>query len=378
MKIQTKPSRKKTIDASKTKTRIGESRKASGNRGIASRKTTGSREAEKGLTQSMDLLNETCRIAKTGGWEWDIKTGKQTWTDETYSIYEVGVDYKPTINKSLSFYEPGVLPIIIKSLKRAAENGKPFDLELPFITAKKKSCWVRLVGKIGTKGAKAVKVVGIIQDISDRKQKEMAQHNMVDRLRKALGAMIQAISTPAEKMESYTAGHQKRVADLVRAIAREMGLDGNRIDGIRMAAEIHDIGSTSVGNDILNKRGKLNDAEYSAMKKHPQMAYDILKDIKFPWPIARMILEHHEKVDGSGYPNGLTGEKLLMESKILAVADVVEAAASDRPYHPALGIRKALKELSAGRGILYDPEVVDACLSLFRDKKYHLIFPPVK
>lgn len=335
-------------------------------------------DAEKALIRSMDLLNKTCKIANTGGWEWDIKTGKQAWTDEMYSIHELHKDYEPTINKSLSFYAPEVLPIIIKSLRGAMENGKSFDLELPFITAKKKSRWVRVVSKVQTRGKKVVKVVGIMQDITDRMQKEIAQHDIIARLRKALGAMIQVISAPVEKMDTYTTAHQKRVADLARAIAKEMGLDSNRIDGIRIAAEIHDIGSTSVGGDILNKPGKLNDAECSAIRKHPQIAYDILKDIKLPWPIARMILEHHEKMDGSGYPNGLIGEKLLMESRILAVADFVEAVASDRPYHPALAIKKALKELSAKRGILYDPEAVDACLRLFREKKYNLIFPPVR
>ncbi|HPL68550.1 MAG TPA: HD-GYP domain-containing protein, partial [Smithellaceae bacterium] len=175
-----------------------------------------------------------------------------------------------------------------------------------------------------------------------------------------------------ETRDPYTAGHQRRVADLARAIATEMGLSGDQIDGIRIAGTIHDLGKISVPSEILTIPRKLTALEYSLIKNHPQSGYDILKDIEFPWPIARMIVEHHERINGSGYPNGLPGEDLLIESKILSVADVVEAMATHRPYRPALGIDAALAEITANRGILYDPEVVDACLRLFRDKGYQI------
>jgi putative nucleotidyltransferase with HDIG domain len=326
----------------------------------------------------MDLLNEACKIAKVGGWSLDAKTGRLEWTDEIFSIHEVGVGYEPTISRSLSFYAPEVLPLMVKTLRRAIKKGESFDLELPFITARKKSRWVRVVGKVTPKGVQASRVIGIIQDITDRKQKEIEQHKRMVLLRKTLGATIQAIVAPVMKRSTYTIAHQKRVADLARSIAKEMRIDSNRIDGIRIAAEIHDIGNTSVKMNVLNKPGKMSDGEAAMIRQHPKVAYDMLRQIKFPWPIARIILEHHERVNGSGYPNGLTGEKLLMESKILAVADVVEAIASARPYHPALGIKKALKEISQKRGIFYDPEVVDACLRLFREKKYYLILTPAQ
>jgi len=206
---------------------------------------------------------------------------------------------------------------------------------------------------------------GILEDITERKQN-------IARLRKTLGGAVQAIASLVETRDPYTAGHQRRVADLARAIATEMGLSGDQIDGIRIAGTIHDLGKISVPSEILTIPRKLTALEYSLIKNHPQSGYEILKDIEFPWPIARMIVEHHERINGSGYPNGLPGEDLLIESKILSVADVVEAMATHRPYRPALGIDAALAEITANRGILYDPEVVDACLRLFRDKGYQI------
>jgi len=206
---------------------------------------------------------------------------------------------------------------------------------------------------------------GIGQDVTDRKQN-------LERMRKALGGTVQAIASLVEARDAYTAGHQRKVADLARSIATEMGLLPDQIDGLRVAATIHDIGKISVPSEILCKPRKLNDIEFSLIKSHSQRGCDILKPIDFPWPIARMVIEHHEKINGSGYPTGLTGEKLLIESRIITVADVVEAIASHRPYRPGLGIRAALGEIAENRGIIYDAKVVDACLRLFNEKGYQL------
>ena len=173
----------------------------------------------------------------------------------------------------------------------------------------------------------------------------------------------------AETRDPYTAGHQRRVADLARAIALEMNLPLDMIDGIHMAAAIHDLGKISVPAEILSKPTKLLDIEFMLIKIHSQCGYDILKDIDFPWPVARTVLEHHERMNGSGYPNGLTGDKILMEARILSVADVVESMASHRPYRPALGIKAALNEISKNKGILYDPGPSEACLRLFHEKE---------
>jgi PAS domain S-box-containing protein len=206
---------------------------------------------------------------------------------------------------------------------------------------------------------------GIAEDITNRKEN-------VERMRKALGATVQAIAMIVETRDPYTAGHQRRVADLARSIATEMKLPVDQIDGIRMAAAIHDLGKISVPADILSKPTKLTALEFSLIKTHSQSGYDILKDIDFPWPVARIVLEHHERMNGSGYPNGLTGDNLLMESRILSVADVVESMGSHRPYRPSLGIEAALEEIEKNRGTLYDNTVADACLRLFREKGYQL------
>ena len=209
-----------------------------------------------------------------------------------------------------------------------------------------------------------------IRDITGRKQTEDDIKQNFLRTRKALEATIHAISSLAEQRDPYVAGHQRRVADLARAIATEMGLTTDRIEGISMAAAIHDIGKISIPADILGRPTKLTGTEFNFIKTHAKSGYDILKDIKFPWPIARMILEHHERMNGSGYPKGLSKDSTLLESRILAVADVVEAMTSRRPYRPPLGIDAALNEITRNKSILYDSEVVDACLRIFKMNNY--------
>ena len=226
--------------------------------------------------------------------------------------------------------------------------------------------WISLnIYAVRDKKGQILHYEGMNEEITDRKQ-------TIERMRKALGATVHAIAVTVETRDPYTAGHQRRVADLARAIATEMNLPADQIDGIRMAAAIHDLGKISVPAEILSKPTKLTNLEFSLIKTHAQSGYDILKDIEFPWPIAKMVLEHHERMNGSGYPNGLTGDNILMESRILAVADVVESMASHRPYRSALGIDKALEEIEKNRGTLYDNAVADACLRLFREKGYQL------
>jgi len=206
---------------------------------------------------------------------------------------------------------------------------------------------------------------GIDDDITGRKES-------AERMRKSLGATVQAIAVIVETRDPYTAGHQRKVADLARAIATEMKLPADRIDVIRMASSIHDLGKISVPAEILSTPNKLTALEFSLIKTHAQSGYDILKDIEFPGPVARIIREHHERINGAGYPQGLVGEEILLESRILAVADVVEAMASHRPYRPAIGLDAALAEIENNKGTLYDVDAVDACLRLFREKGFQL------
>ncbi len=179
---------------------------------------------------------------------------------------------------------------------------------------------------------------------------------------KSISGIIQAIALTVETRDPYTSGHQIRVAKLAMMIAGEMNFSPDQVEGIKMAAEIHDIGKISVPAEILSKPSKLSDIEYQLIKIHPEAGYNIIKDIEFPWPIATIIVQHHERINGSGYPKGLKGEEILPEARILAVADVVEAIASHRPYRPAYGIDIAIEEISKNKGILYDPDIVDACL----------------
>ncbi len=251
-----------------------------------------------------------------------------------------------------------------QTIKRMEQQALIENDELQFIRKDKSRIWVsRTIQTIRDDQGKTLYFEGLMEDITSRR-------NSVEQLRKALGGTIQAIASVVETKDPYTAGHQRRVADIARAIAREMELSQEQISGLRMAAIIHDIGKVSVPSEILSSPRKLTPLEFSLIKTHAQSGYDIVKDIEFPWPIARIIIEHHERMDGSGYPNGLIGDKILPESRILAVADVVEAMATHRPYRPSLGLDKALEEITQNRGRLYDPEVVDACLRLFREKGY--------
>jgi HD-GYP domain-containing protein (c-di-GMP phosphodiesterase class II) len=181
------------------------------------------------------------------------------------------------------------------------------------------------------------------------------------------------IASLLERREPYKDGHLMRVADLARAMATEMNLTNNRVDGIFVASTIHDFGMVFVSTELLSQKRRLSEAELKIMQGHVQVGYDILKKIPFPWPVARIILEHHERIDGSGYPRGLKGKNLLLDSKILAVADVVDAITSSRPYRPARGIDVALYDIKGNRGTLYDPDVVDACWSLFYEKNYKML-----
>jgi len=173
-----------------------------------------------------------------------------------------------------------------------------------------------------------------------------------------------------EMRDPYTAGHQRRVTQLACAIAQEIGLSPDQITGLRLAGTIHDIGKVRVPAEILTNPDGLSDAEYTIIKMHPVLGHEILKTIDLPWPIAKIIHQHHERMDGSGYPLGLSGKDIIIEAKILAVADVVEAITSHRPYRPAHGIDRALEEISQNKGKLYDPDVVDACLKLFSQQKF--------
>jgi len=213
-------------------------------------------------------------------------------------------------------------------------------------------------------------VINYIRDITYRLQVEDEIEDTLKKLQKTLNGTVMALSSIIETRDPYTAGHQRRVVKLACAIAQELEFSQSRIEGLRVIGFLHDIGKIAIPAEILCKPGKLSEYEVNIIKAHPQIAYDILKEIEFPWPVAQAILQHHERLDGSGYPVGLSGQDIIMEARILSVADVTEAITSHRPYRPALGLDKGLDEISQNSGILYDERVVNTCLTLFEEKSF--------
>jgi PAS domain S-box-containing protein/putative nucleotidyltransferase with HDIG domain len=213
-------------------------------------------------------------------------------------------------------------------------------------------------------------IVSAVRDISEEKRtaEELRQTSL--RLQRAIEGAINAVALTTEIRDPYTAGHQHRVAKLACSIGRELGLSNQQIEGVRVAGTLHDIGKIYVPAEILSRPGRLRQNEINLVKDHSQVGYDLLSTIEFPWPVAKIVLQHHERINGSGYPLGLSGDEILIEAQIMSVADVVEAMASHRPYRPALSIEEALLEISQQRGVLYSPEAVDACIKVFTQKGF--------
>lgn len=213
-------------------------------------------------------------------------------------------------------------------------------------------------------------IIGVLHDVSEMKQAEAEINRYVAQLEAMLNGTIEVVETIGEMRDPYTAGHERRVARIAVAISAEMGLDARQQEGIRVASTLHDVGKIMAPAEILAKPGKLNAVEYALIQGHALAGYDILKNVSFPWPVAQIVLQHHERMDGSGYPQGLQGDSILIEARILAVADVVEAMSSHRPYRPGMSIDHALNELKKHQGVKYDSRVVDACLNLFLKQGY--------
>jgi putative nucleotidyltransferase with HDIG domain len=226
---------------------------------------------------------------------------------------------------------------------------------------------VRLLEELA--GSVSIGIWSLRTDRERQRAEAKVQHSL-KKIKQALDGTVLAVANTVEMRDPYSAGHQRRVAQLAGAIAQEMGFSPERVEGMRVLGCLHDIGKIAVPAEILSKPGRLTPMEFMLIKEHPRVGYEIIKDIDFPFPVAQGILQHHERLNGSGYPLGIKGPDIILEARILAVADVVEAMASHRPYRKALGIDQALEEISRNRGILYDPEVVDICLQLFLEKGF--------
>jgi PAS domain S-box-containing protein/putative nucleotidyltransferase with HDIG domain len=222
---------------------------------------------------------------------------------------------------------------------------------------------------LGSYGA-ARDVTGQKRAEAQRQASDTQLQQTLQKLRRAMGATIRAITSTVEARDPYTAGHQQRVANLARAIGTEMGLGESDVDGLRMAGSLHDLGKINIPAEILSKPGHISEIEFNLIKTHSQIGYEILKDIEFAWPVAEIVYQHHEKMDGSGYPRGLKDGQIILPARIIAVSDVVEAVASHRPYRPALGVDCALQQITEKKGIHFDPQVVEACLRVFQEKGF--------
>jgi putative nucleotidyltransferase with HDIG domain len=259
-----------------------------------------------------------------------------------------------------------------KFVRLLRSQGMLASFETEFFCKDESRLWVQVSARIvyDQRSGRIHYFETFIEDISHRKKVEMDISHILETQEKALTNTIQTISKISEIRDPYTAGHQRRVTQLAVAIAREMQLEQPLIEALNTASMLHDIGKAYVPAEILTKPGKLSDAEMRLVRNHPATGYDIVRQIDFQKPIADIILQHHERMDGSGYPNGLKGDAIMKEARILAVADVVEAMATDRPFRTEYGIEKALEEIENKRGTLYDPEAVDACLRLCRHRGF--------
>jgi PAS domain S-box-containing protein len=256
---------------------------------------------------------------------------------------------------------------------RRVMSGENTVLKLDFRGLRKdgQEVLINAHGTLGRSDGRPI-LVGVLLDVTEQRHAEQQIKLYVAQLEAAFMHTVEVATTLSEIRDPYTAGHERRVAEIAVAIGAELGFDARRQEGLRIAGSLHDVGKISIPSEILSKPGKLTAVEYLMVKGHPQASYEILKNVEFPWPVAQVALQHHERMDGSGYPQGLKGEEILLEARIMSVADVVEAMSSHRPYRAGLGIDKALAEIERGRGSAYDPAVVDACLKLFRENGYEL------
>jgi PAS domain S-box-containing protein len=288
------------------------------------------------------------------------------------NIYGYPKEDLPSLNIA-SFVCKDQLVLASTIIQEIEETGTQKELsEIKLCHKDRDDVYLESQGSVVISNGKPAAIQVVARDITERKKAEAKLKDTLDSLKKAFGSTVQALASALEFRDPYTAGHQSRATNLACAIAEEIGLAKDRIEGILMAGSVHDIGKLSIPAEILVKPKKLSELEFSLIKEHPQSGYEILKNVESPWPLAQIVQQHHERMNGSGYPMNLKGDEIIMEARILAVADVVEAMASHRPYRAALGVEKALEEIEKNKGVLYDSVVADACVRLFHEKGYLL------
>jgi len=305
----------------------------------------------------------------------DFKSGKFLKANDVFCEY-LGCSQEEIYSRSpYDILTEASKKLFLERVEKISQGIKvPEIVEYEVLDKKRKQWCLRLHNKniYDTEGNLVASDV-VAHDITERKRMEEKLRETLESLRKSIKTTIQVLATASEARDPYTAGHQNRVADLARAIATEMGLSQDTIEGIRMAGSIHDVGKLSIPAEILSKFTKLTNIEFSLIKKHSRSGYEMLKDVESPWPLAQIVYQHHERMDGSGYPRNLKGDEIIIEARIMAVADVVEAMSSNRPYRPGFGIEVALEEIEKNKGIFYDDTVANTCLKLFREKGFKIL-----
>jgi len=294
--------------------------------------------------------------------------GKCVYANE-YACRFYGYDKEELLR--INLYElnaPQYVKAVEAKINELMEKGE-LTFESTHVANNKPLVPVEIDSRIIESGGRKL-MVNAVRDITERKQTAEELRQTSERLQRAIEGAINAVALTTEIRDPYTAGHQQRVAKLACVIARELDLTEKQIEGIRVAGTLHDIGKIYVPAEILSRPGRLRQNEINLVKDHAQVGYDLLSTIEFPWPVASIVLQHHERMNGSGYPLGISSDEIMIEAKIMSVADVVEAMASHRPYRPALSVEEALLEILQQRGVLYSPEVVDACISLFTKKQF--------
>jgi putative nucleotidyltransferase with HDIG domain len=333
-----------------------------------------------GFAQENDM-KKILPVPKKGFEYTNLDLASIMWTD---ADFDTGATVRPLLSNEYSAIrktvtgQEGYLPVRAEDIKHRCASYIAFPLVIKdhnfgalHVYAKEPDAFdkeeIELLTELANSAAYGIEALRMNKEFSVA-QKKLKQN--AKKIQRTLEDAVSALSSAVEARDSYKAGHQRRVSKLSYAIAKEMSLPKDQVEGIRLAAVIHDVGKVYVPQEILGKQSWLTEAEFNIVKTHAQVGYDIVKPVEFPWPVAKIILQHHERLNGSGYPSGLLEEEILTESKILGVADVVEAMFSHRSHRPACGINSALEEISKNKGILYDPEAVDACVRLFKKKSF--------
>ena len=343
------------------------------------RDITERRKAEEKIHNITERLHLATVSAKAGVWDWNLQTNEMIWDGRMIELYGLT---RENFHGGIKAWEQGLHPDdssrAIEECQAALRGEQDFDTDFRVLHPDGVVVNIKANGLVlRDEEGKPLRMIGLNIDITERKRQEKQLQDTLESIRKAVNTTIQVMISTIEARDPYTSGHQSRSADLARAIATEMGLPQEQIEGLRMAGSIHDIGKISIPAEILSKPTKLSDLEFSMIKEHARKGYEMLKDVESPWSLAEIVYQHHERMDGSGYPRNLKGDEILIEARILNVADTVEAMASHRPYRAGLGINAALNEIEKNRGIFYDEAVVAACLRLFREKGFTLEKTPL-